>query len=58
MSATMAPPFGGSISPQFSKMAAWNICKASFLQVGPEPLEPTTPQREASSIYWLFQDQT
>ena len=24
----------------------------------PEILEPSTPQREASSIYWLFQDQT
>ena len=22
------------------------------------PLEPSTPQREASSFYWLFQDQT
>ena len=24
----------------------------------PIPLEPTTTQREAGSIYWLFQDQT
>ena len=39
-------------------MAAWNIRKASFLQGSPDPLEPSTPQREASSIYWLFQDQT
>ena len=39
-------------------MAAWNIWKASFLQSSPDPLEPSTPQREASSIYWLFQDQT
>ena len=50
---------GGSISPQFTaKMAAWNPRKASFLQDSPDPLEPSTRQREASSIYWLFQDQT
>ena len=24
----------------------------------PDPLEPSTPQREVSSIYWLFQDHT
>ena len=36
-------------------MAAWNIWKASFLQGSPVPLEPSTPQRKASSIYWLFQ---
>ena len=54
---TTAPPFGGSISPQFTKMAAWNIWKLSFLQGSPDPLEPSTPQCEASSIYWLFQDQ-
>ena len=39
------------------QMAACNIWKASFLQGSPDPLEPFTPQREASSIYWLFQYQ-
>ena len=39
-------------------MGAWNIRKASFLQGSPDTIEPSTPQREASSIYWLFQDQT
>ena len=53
-----APSFGGSLPPQFTKMAAWNIWKASFLQGSPDPLEPSTHQRKASSIYWLFQDQT
>ena len=55
---TTAPPFGGSLPPQITKMAAWNIWKASFLQGSPDPLEPSAPQRKASSIHWLFQDQT
>ena len=38
------------------KMAALNIWKAGFCQGSPSPLEPSYPQREASSIYWLFQD--
>ena len=32
--------------------------KRAFFQGSPEPLEPSTLQRETSSIYWLFQDQT
>ena len=52
------PLFGRLISPRFTKMAAWNIWKASFFQGSPDALEPSTPQREASSIYWLFQVQT
>ena len=55
---TTAPPFGRSIYIQFTKMAAWNIWKASIRQGSPDPLEPSTPQREASSIYWHLQDQT
>ena len=39
-------------------MVAWNIWKASFRQGSPDPLEPSTTQREASSIYWLFLDKT
>ena len=35
------------ISPQFTKMAAWNIWKTSFLQGSPGDLYPSTPQREA-----------
>ena len=54
---TPTPPFGGSIHPQF-KMAAWNIWNACYRQGSPNHLEPSTPQREASSIYWLFQGQT
>ena len=40
------------------KMAALNIWKAGFCQGSPNPLERSNPQREASSIYWPFQDQT
>ena len=39
-------------------MVAWNIWKVSFRQGSPDPLEASTTQREASSIYWLFQDNT
>ena len=57
VSTTTAPLFGGSIYLPFTKMAAWNVWKASFRQGVANPLVPCTPQCEASSIYWLFQDQ-
>ena len=41
-----------------TEMAAWNNWKASFRQGSPNPLQTFTPQCEASSIYWRFQDQT
>ena len=37
---TTAPPYGGSKSPQFTKMAAWNIWKASFPQGSSDPWNP------------------
>ena len=35
---TTTPPLGWSIYPSFTKMAAWNILKASFRQGSPSPL--------------------
>ena len=53
---TLAPPFGESISPQYTEMMVWNVSKSSFRQGSPKPSERSSPQSESNSFCWFFQD--